>query len=98
MLSVLMEETHEFLHSKLTGTTLTTLNSLVGQFTLLFLKVQNTFFNGIFDGDLVNNNIDLLSETMDSVNSLLLNELGNVKVSPYWKGKGCLRDSRMVPE
>jgi hypothetical protein len=61
VLSVFMEEAHELLHAKFASSTLTTFNSLVRQFALLFLKVQNTFFNGVFDGNFVDNNINLLS-------------------------------------
>jgi len=75
MFCIATEELQNFLHAELPSAALATFDSLVGKFTLFLLEFENPLFYRIFDGDLVDNNINLLRQAMNSIYSLLLNEL-----------------------
>lgn len=70
------EEFDDFVEAKLEGALLhATLNRLLGQEALLFLQVYNSLLDGVLGNELVDIDIYSLSETVDTVNSLLFNEL-----------------------
>lgn len=51
------------------------LDGLLGEEALLFLQREDTFFDGVGDGELVDDDIDGLGEAVDSVYSLFFDEL-----------------------
>jgi hypothetical protein len=50
-------------------------DGLLGEEALLFLECEDTFFDGLCDGELVDDDVDGLSETVDSVNGLFFDKL-----------------------
>lgn len=71
-----LEQLNDFveaeLESALTGGPF---DGLLGEEALLFLKLENTFFDGVGDGELVDDDVDGLGEAVDSVYGLFFNEL-----------------------
>ena len=53
----------------------TSLNGLLGEEPLLVLQVEDAFFHGLLDGELVDDYVDGLGEAVDAVDGLLLDEL-----------------------
>lgn len=52
-----------------------------GQKTFLFLEFEDTLFDGVGDGEFVDDYVDGLSETVDTVDGLFFDELGGAFVS-----------------
>lgn len=50
-------------------------DGLLGEEALLFLQGEDTVFDGVGDGELVDDDVDGLGETVDTVNGLLFDEL-----------------------
>lgn len=50
-------------------------DGLLGEEALLFLELENTFFDGVGDGELVDDDVDGLGEAVDSVYGLFFNKL-----------------------
>lgn len=73
---------------------------MVGELALLFLEVENSLFDTVFDGDFVDYYVDFLGEAVDAVDGLFFDELGFIsKGSVRCEGfDGDLRDSRMARE
>ncbi|KAK1251803.1 hypothetical protein MKX07_007282 [Trichoderma sp. CBMAI-0711] len=53
----------------------TSLNGLLGEKPLLVLQVEDAFFHGLLDGELVDDYVNGLGEAVDTVDGLLLDEL-----------------------
>lgn len=78
MLSVSAEQLQDLLHAELARTALSAFNGLMRELALLFLEVENSLFDGVLDSDLIDDHIDFLGESMDSVDCLFFNELCDV--------------------
>lgn len=50
-------------------------DGLLGEEAFLLLEGEDTVFDGVSDGEFVDDNVDGLRETMDTVNGLLFDEL-----------------------
>ena len=74
------EKGHHILHGKVLDT-LATLNSSVGKFSLCFLQVDDTLFNGILYAETVDSYVNGLVKTMNTVDCLFFYELWSPLVS-----------------
>jgi hypothetical protein len=75
MFGISSEQLQDLLHPQLARTALSAFKSLVCELPLLFLKIEDSLFNGVFDCDFIDNYVDFLSETVDSIDCLFLDEL-----------------------
>jgi hypothetical protein len=75
MFGISSEQLQDLLHPQLACTTLSTFKSLVCELPLLFLKIENSLFNGVFDCDFIDYYVYFLGETVDSVDCLFFDEL-----------------------
>lgn len=50
-------------------------DGLLGEEALLFLQLEDAFFDGVGDGELVDDDVDGLGEAVDSVYGLFFNKL-----------------------
>lgn len=85
-------------------------DSLLGEEALLLLEGEDTVFDGVGDGELVDDDVDGLGETVDTVYGLLFDELWEVSIfvielkeksrsvlkHKKKKKEGDLRDSKMA--
>lgn len=91
MLSISSEELQDLLHAQLASTSLSTFDSLVCELAFLFLELEDSLFDGVFDGDLVDYHVDLLGQAVNAVDGLLFYELGSVR---FMFNSGNLRSSQ----
>jgi hypothetical protein len=75
MFGISSEQLQDLLHPQLASTTLSTFKSLICELPLLFLEIQDPLFNRVFDCDFIDNYVDFLGETVNSVDCLFFNEL-----------------------
>lgn len=70
------EEVHDLLEAELQDVLLhASLNSRLREKALLLLQGEDTLFNGLLDGDFVDDDVDLLRQAMNTIDGLLLDEL-----------------------
>jgi hypothetical protein len=74
------KQLQNLLHAKLACTALATFDGLIGELALLFLEVENSLFDAVFDSDLVDYYVDLLGKTMYSIDGLLFDKLAGLLV------------------
>lgn len=71
-----LEQLDDFVEAKLeSALTGGSFDGLLGEEAFLFLELENTFFDGVGDGELVDDDVDGLGEAVDSVYGLFFNEL-----------------------
>lgn len=75
MLCIASEKLQNLLHAQFASTSLAAFDCLVGQLAFLFLKVKDTLFDCVFDGDFVDYYVDFLSKAMNTVDGLFFDEL-----------------------
>ena len=75
MLRIATEQLQDLLHAELACAALAAFDGLVGEFAFLFLEVEDTFFDRVFDGDFVDDYVGFLGEAVDAVDGLFFDEL-----------------------
>ena len=73
MLCIPPEELEDVLHAQLGHSF--TFNGCGGQSARLFLEIKDTFLNAVGNSDFVDDNVDCLIETVDTVNGLFFHKL-----------------------
>ena len=73
-----------------------TLDGLLSKETLLLLQVEDTLLDRLGDGELVDDDVDGLRETVDTINGLFFNKLGHV--SRLFQTSYGYKDMYWVPE
>lgn len=99
-----LEQLDDFVEAELeSALTRGSFDGLLGEEALLFLELENTFFDGVGDGELVDDDVDGLGEAVDSVyglffnklqHSLVSDEMGRRRKEGLIQGKKNLRDSK----
>ena len=68
---------------------------MVSELAFLFLQIEDSLFDRVFDCDFVDDNVDFLGEAMDSVDGLFFDELDRISYIMNG-GLNYLQDSKMV--
>ena len=105
VLGITPKQLHDILHAQFADG-LATFDSGLSKLTLLFLEGQDPLFDGVGDGDLVDDDVDGLVKPVDAVDGLLFDELCRLWSAidavgksmswrcrkPYWIPKGLEND------
>lgn len=75
MLSIMAKKLQHVLHGEFGGSGFP-LDGGVRELAFLVLEVEDTFFDGVFDGEFVDDDILGLVESVDAVDGLFFYELG----------------------
>lgn len=78
MLRIATEQLQDLLHAELACAALAALDGLVGELAFLFLEIEDPLFDGVFDGDFVDDYVGFLGEAVDAVDSLFFDELWGI--------------------